>query len=197
MAYPSVRCVRGVALGSGMSPWGRVVPSARARCRALVTSRADGAVAGDGRVRLGRRRERWDGTMSDSGEQNYGERVIHGARARCAAGPPPTSRPKQPSIAFGWRRRPHVPPCPLSRVAEPLRERRGGRGGAAGPWRRGRSPREGPAPSWAGTARAREGQNGGPEPSGTPRPLSHPCGRGILLLSSLQSRLAIHSRVAL
>lgn len=74
-------CSVGAASGSGMSLWGRVVLSARARSPGLVTSRADGAVAGDGRVRFGRRqqRERRDETMSDSGEQNYGERVIHGA----------------------------------------------------------------------------------------------------------------------
>lgn len=82
---------------------------------------------------------------------------------------------------------PHTPPSPSGGAGAPMSPRvpfggwrslRGsGEAGEAarrGPWRRGRSPREGPAPSWAGTVRAREGQNGGPEPSGAPRPLSHP-----------------------
>lgn len=135
-AWPSLRgrCRAGRGFGGavsglGMSPWGRVRPSARARSRGIVTSRADGAVAGVGRVRFGRRwREQWDGTMSDSGEQNYGERVIHGARARCVAGPPPL--PSLPHTPLHRLRvapvPPCPPPCPLLRVAEPPRERRGG-----------------------------------------------------------------------
>lgn len=65
-----------------------------ARARGRVTSSAESAGAGDGRVGG----ERCGGTMSDSGEQNYGERVIHGAWVRCPAGPPhPTSPLLRPS----------------------------------------------------------------------------------------------------
>lgn len=189
VAFASGACRLGAcpAERARAAPRSRHFPRGR-RCRrgrSCPVRAAAGAVGRDDERQRGAKLRRAGNTRSPSA-----------LRGRAPL-PPLFTHPHLLRVAPAPPRPPVFPPCnPVSLFSgggasaaaeRRVRRRGGGNGGGAAP--RVRCP----APSWAGTARAREGQNGGPEPSGAPRPPSHPCGRGILLLSSHQSRLAPHS----
>lgn len=120
---------------------------------------------------------------------------------RCAVGPPlaplPPHTPLRSLRVSPASLRPPVSPFAVGGASagreRRVRRRDGVDGGGAAP----RVRR--PAPSWAGTARAREGQNGGPEPSGAPCPPSHPAeGEScccLLSRAALQSTLELLSNL--
>lgn len=153
------------------------------------------AAAAAGAAAAGRDNERqWGAKLRRAGNT----RSLSALRGRA----PPTP-PFPPYTPFHRLR---VAPAPLRPPVSPF----AGGGASAGEERRvrrrggvdggGAAPRvRRPAPSWAGTARAREGQNGGPEPSGAPRPPSHLSGRGIygypLSRAALQSTLELLSNL--